>query len=276
MHLSPQSLLGSSHQLPIVPQSVLDLIATFNHSRIDIGHITRLIKSDPAMAAQVLRLANSAYFRRSRTLNSVGDAVLFLGVDALRMLVVGAAFAKYVNAPKHFDHAGFWRYSQHAAVTAQYFAERTDADPHHAFIGGLLHLMGEPALQLDNPHVARELSDLPIVHHARAYAERECLGFAYPEVGAELATQWNFPSKIVHAIRYSDQPFAARSFSRLTACVHLGSVFARGFEQGIAQELTIARLHPKLYRAMGMTVKTAAQMGHLPDLARGLNALLRE
>ena len=86
------SLLNRIHTVPSLPLVVQSLIATFNARDIDVSRIARLIKTDPMITAKVLRLVNSAYYVRSRSIASVNDAVIYLGLDALRMLVVGAGF----------------------------------------------------------------------------------------------------------------------------------------------------------------------------------------
>lgn len=84
-------LLRQPQSLPVVPDVAARLIATFNQEDVDIGQVAAEVERDPAMAARLLRQANSSFFRLVRPVHSVRDAVMVLGLSKTRSLVLVAA-----------------------------------------------------------------------------------------------------------------------------------------------------------------------------------------
>ena len=96
-----EQLFDQAHELPQIPKLVQELIEGFNNEDINIDEIAEKIAMDQVITAKVLRLANSARFGMPRQVSSVDDAVVLLGFNALRTLVVAsgvaAAFKKLDN-----------------------------------------------------------------------------------------------------------------------------------------------------------------------------------
>lgn len=275
MLATPANLMSRVHTLPTVPKVVQELIATFDQPQIDLVRIARLVNTDPVIAAKVLRLANSAYYRRSRTVTSVNDAIVFMGLDALRMLVVGAGFAASVKVPASLGRDLFWRYCLHTAVSARYFAGQCGEDAQAAFTAGLLHAIGEPLMVMAMEEELREVErQTRFFDRERAVCERAQVGFAYSDLGAELAESWRFPPGMVDAIRHAPEPLYAEEFSRPAACVYLGSHFAAGYERHDAVDISLMTLDVRVLDLLGLELSVAEKMPTVDKLASGLEELV--
>jgi len=269
------SLLSRIHTVPTMPKVVQGLIATFNAAEVDVPRIARLVNTDPMIAAKVLRLANSAYYRRSRSVATIADAVVFLGLDALRMLVIGAGFAGSVPVPQSLGRNLYWRFCLHTAVAAKFFAQQCGEDAETAFTAGLLHAIGEPVL------VAAMQSELEGIdaetrfyEHERAHREREVLGFSFSDLGGDLAESWCFPAAVVSAIRAAPAPLEQQDFSRLGACVYLGAHFAASHERNETAEHAASTLDSRVMELAGIDLAQAFQMPPVRRLAEGLEELV--
>ncbi|MDP3857836.1 MAG: HDOD domain-containing protein [Stagnimonas sp.] len=269
------SLLSRIHTLPTVPKVVQELIATFDQPEINLPRVARLVNTDPVIAAKVLRLANSAYYRRSRTVTNIDEAIVFMGLDALRMLVVGAGFAASVPVPSELGRALFWRYCLHTAVCARYFACQSKEDPQAAFTAGLLHAIGEPLMLMSMEGELRDVErQARFYDPERALCERSRVGFAYSDLGAELAESWRFPPAMVAAIREAPEPLAGKDFSRLAACINLGSHFAAGVERHQDMDTSLMTLDSRVLEAIGLDLGSAGRMPPPAKLAQGLEELV--
>lgn len=275
MLMTPAALLNHIHTVPTIPRVVQQLIETFDAPEVDIARVARLVNTDPMIAAKVLRLANSAYYRRARAVASIDDAVVFLGLDALRMLVVGAGFAGVVPVPAALGRTLFWRYCLHTAVGARFFAECAGEDAQAAFTAGLLHAIGEPLMMmaLEEPLKAIE-TEARFYDHERAACERECVGFSFSDLGAALADQWRFPPAIVEAIRIAPAPLESESFSRLGACVYLGAHFAAGFERHEHPDVSLSTLDLRVADGIGLAYGRIAGIPPMAKLAEGLEEMV--
>lgn len=275
MPITAASLLSRIHTVPTIPKVVQELIATFDAPQINVPRIARLVNTDPVLSAKVLRLANSAYYHRSRSVVSVNEAIVFMGLDALRMLVIGAGFAACVPVPQSLGRNLFWRYCLHTAVCAKFIAEQAGEAPQAAFTAGLLHAIGEPLMVTA---LASELADIErsarFYDHERAGYERSQVGFAFSDLGAALADSWHFPEHMVEAIRYAPEPLAATSFSRLAACVYVGSHFAGGIERREDNAMSLMTLDVRVLDELGVSLEATSQMPPVGIMAEGLKEMV--
>jgi len=269
------SLLSRIHRVPTIPKVVHELIATFDAPVVDMPRVVQLINTDPVIAAKVLRLANSAYYRRSRSVTNIGDAVIFMGLDALRMLVIGAGFAGAVPVPQSLGRALYWRYCLHTAVAAKFFARLAHEDAETAFTAGLLHAIGEPLLV---QAMEKELNAIDgrarFYDHDRAACERAAVGFAFSDLGGDLAESWCLPAAIVQAIRTAPEPLTGEDFSPLGACVYLGAHFAAAHERSEDVETAASTLDARVLDKIGIELSTAFDMPPVKKLAEGLEELV--
>lgn len=269
------SLLSRVHAVPTLPKVVQALIATFNAPEVDVRRIAKLVNTDPMIAAKVLRLANSAYYHRSRSIANINDAVVYLGLDALRMLVVGAGFAGAMPVPASLGRNLFWRYCLHTAVAAKFFAAHCAQDTETAFTAGLLHAIGEPLLAGSmQESLAPVDAQVRFYDHERACCEREALGFAFSDLGADLADSWCFPAAVIQAIRTAPEPLAPDDFSRLGGCVYLGAHFAAAHERGESVEQAASTLDSRVLEKLGIGLATAFEIPPVRQLAEGLEELV--
>lgn len=275
MSVTTASLLSRIHSVPTLPKVVQALIATFNAPEVDVSRIARLVNADPMIAAKVLRLANSAYYHRSRKVSNINDAVVYLGLDALRMLVVGAGFAGAVSVPASLGRSLFWRYCLHTAVAAKFFARHCGEETETAFTAGLLHAIGEPLLvdAMREPLLALD-AHTKFYDHERASCERAAVGFSFADLGADLADSWCFPAAVIAAIRSAPEPLEQADFSRLGACVYLGAHFAAASERDESVEQAAATLDSRVMERVGIDLHKAFEMPTVQKLAEGLEELV--
>jgi len=275
MSATTASLLSRIHSVPTVPKVVQELIATFEAPTVDVPKVVKLVNTDPVIAAKVLRLANSAYYRRSRSVANIGDAVIFLGLDALRMLVIGAGFAGAVQVPQSLGRALYWRYCLHTAVAAKFFAQQCREDAETAFTAGLLHAIGEPLLvQAMEAELRAVDGEARFYDHERARCERAAVGFAFSDLGGDLAESWCLPAAIVQAIRTAPEPLSQEDFSPLGACVYLGAHFAAAHERGEDVHTAASTLDVRVLDRVGIDLAKAFDMPPVLALAEGLEELV--
>lgn len=189
--------------LPPLPRALTDAARVVADAGSTTAACAEALGHDPALAAQLLRLANAAAHGRTGRVGSLHDAVLLLGRQKLGALLGAAAVVAQFDqaACPGFDLARFWRQSFACAVAAQALAAEVGADEGLAFTTGLLHDLGQLVLAVHMPAAAAQalawsrLHDLPL-HEA----EREVLGIDHAEVGALLAAHWHLPGAMVAAI----------------------------------------------------------------------------
>lgn len=144
-----RSLAGGVLELPSLPEVALKIRRALSEEDVSIGEIARLIGTDPALAAKMLRVANSAmFYRGSRPITNLKDAVSQLGQKMVRNVALSFAaqqvFIGYGHRLLHDAIGAVWRHSVHAAVVAHMLARvRTRLNADEAFLAGLLHEIGK-------------------------------------------------------------------------------------------------------------------------------------
>jgi diguanylate cyclase (GGDEF)-like protein len=220
----PLNELMESASLPTIPAVAVQIIALVQREDLDIDVLAETIMRDPALAARVLKTANSGFYGRPRSVTRVRDAVMVLGLRSVKTLALGFSLVGNMrkNERKGFDHTEIWQRSLLAAAAARTIAAKagyTCAD--EAFLGGLLHLIGVVAMEqvLGQPFHAVSEAVRGDLTRQRAL-ERERFGFDHAEAGAALAEKWNLPEALVMAIRMFPKPDNAdNDYRDIVRCV---------------------------------------------------------
>jgi len=229
-----ESLVRSTDQLLAMPRVVgeaLRLLDDFNSAQADIA---ACLERDPALAAQLLRLANSPAFATSRAVDSLGRALNLLGREPVRRLIIAGAVGRAsARLPKQnlLPLEAFWRHSAYCAVIARLLAEQ-----HHreladtAFLGGLLHDLGLLVLFSQQPEAEQRAFLASLGAPGTISPEdAECaeLGFDHAELGGALAEHWGLPEVLCAMLRFHHALLAAPArWHHAVALVHLANTGA--------------------------------------------------
>lgn len=238
------AVLAKLHQLPAIPIVVQEIINSFNDPDLDAKALGHKIAQDQGLTAKVLRVVNSAFYGLPKKIGSMQDAVVVMGFNNIRSLVLSAAFVKAfpVSGESRFDHQAHWKRSFKVAAYAKALAKCLKHDQDMAFIAGMFHDIGQ--LMLDT--CMQEQFASVLEQHEQSGGdlldiERSILGVDHALVGAEVAKHWNFPQEIEHAIRYWRIP-DKDPFEPVTGIVHIAVLI----ESGLTDDALINQLPQSL------------------------------
>ncbi len=225
--------IGELPASPAIVAKVMGLTADLNASVEDLGEV---LASDSALTAKVLRLSNSSFYGRSRSVSSLKEAILILGFYTLRSMVIASSTHSLYSRK---DNAQFgqklWDHSLACGMASRLVARRI----HHPkieeiFIAGLLHDIGKMILgqKLTTVYdkVVKEVEDT-----GRAFMEVEQarLGFSHVEVGATVLQKWNFPTELVVGVQTHHETTAEIE----DAVASIG--FVVGFSNKLAKQIAV-------------------------------------
>src|SRR5580698_5656389 len=128
--------------LPAIAMQVLDLT---QRSEVDIPEIARIISKDPALSGKILRTVNSSFYGRSQTVSTISHALVILGLQSVKTLVLGFSLVTNLTRSKSkgFNHLRYWRRSIYAATAARTFAGRLQiVQQEECFLAALLADIG--------------------------------------------------------------------------------------------------------------------------------------
>ncbi len=202
-------LISNAQNMPNIPKIVQELIESFGDDNVNSSQIASKVSKDQAMTAKVLRMANSAKYGGHRQVGSVNDAIVLLGFNSLRTLVLASGLTGAFQTPDGFNIKKFWKNSFSVASLSKWLAKYTPGiDPEVAFTCGMLHDIGGLLTFILANEEAQEIDRVVAKGADRLEMEASRLGFTYPEAGAELTHRWKFPEMIVDGIRHQLAPQA--------------------------------------------------------------------
>lgn len=246
------NILARLHQLPAIPAVVQEIIASFRNANLDIPTLARKIAQDQALSAKALRVANSSFYGLPRKVGSIQDAVMVVGFNSMRSVVLSAGFMHaFPHTPGNsFDRQAYWKRSFRVAGYAKALAQCLRQDQQMAFTAGMFCDIGELVLDVCIPkQFAAILERQKASGLDLAEIEQAELGCDHAEIGAEVARRWNFPPEIEHAIRYWHMP-EHEPFEPVTGIVHVAALLESGLSgdalmshlpEGLRDRLKISR-----------------------------------
>lgn len=227
--LSLDQLLLMVKDMPVLPESIHQILRLTEDPDSTVQDIEREILKDQSLASKVLRLANSAYYGYPRKIGTISEATILLGFQAIRSLTLASSVNKLLiqELPGYgLKKYELWRQSQSCAIVSRMIARKIKfKKPELAYVAGLLHDIGKVIL---NHYVAKRYQEImeKVKNENKSFleAEREILGFDHSQVGAKLAEKWNFPPELVEAIAYHHAPENASILPVLVSIVHIADV----------------------------------------------------
>lgn len=200
--------------LPVLTPLASKILKMCEDEKINASDLAQLISQDPGMVAQILFMANSAYYGGLRhKVTSVVQAVNLLGFSTIANLALSLCFYRLIKDLRHtnrsgMDHVGYWRRSIFASAAGQALAHHLSLpDPDLVFLGALLQDIGILALNEVVPEEVGELyGKAGDSHTALPQRELEQLGVDHSQVGAWLAQHWELPEEFQLAILYHHTP----------------------------------------------------------------------
>ncbi len=210
---------------------LLDLTMVESHT---VDDIVKVVASDPMLAGQLLKIANSATYARRTAVDSIATAVSYLGDKLVVGIALGASCACiYESELKGYESSegDLWLHSLRTAIASKEFAKFTSkkVDPNVAYTAGLLHDIGKAVL---SAYLAEKLDEVREVFASSEpkdflEVEKKLVGVDHCEIGAILAKHWNLPDTIKSVVRYHHHPHEAPAeYKPLCFTIHLADTVA--------------------------------------------------
>lgn len=207
---SVDELIGQVQDLPSLPNVVMAVYQMADDPAVNAQKMSAIITRDQSFVARLLRMANSAYYGLARQVGTVEEAVIVLGVQAVKNLALLAGtypvLQKSVNGYSQNPN-GLWIHSLAAALAAQTGGRMLDMPvKNEAFTAGLLHDIGKLVISTHFAGWMGDLQEMVLDKGASAHqAEQKLFGFTHEAVGAAVVERWNLPDRIVQMIRFHHQ-----------------------------------------------------------------------
>ncbi len=227
MHAKMNKMFEQIHNVPRIPEVVRTLITQFNDPKIDFDAIAKNVEKEQIISLKVLRLVNSAHFGLSKKIGSIQDAVLMLGMNQLRTLVVASGLVGAMPKIEHINIKQFWGDSFRTASYAKWLAAESQNAPDLAFTAGLINGLGTILIHMGAPEEADDIEKHVKSGHVRSEIEISRLGFTSEAVCAELCRRWHFSEDLINAVGECGAPLATDPPSQTACAVHVARFISK-------------------------------------------------
>lgn len=231
MPVKLEHILKRIQGLPPLPTSAMRVIALTKNPATSARELENVIAQDPALAAGMLRQANSAYYGYARRISSLQEAIVVLGFRATQGLAMASAVAPILKIKLvgyEIDQDGLWKHSMITAMAAKGLCKKQNL-PYGdvAFTAGLLHDIGKLVISIYVQEVgAYLLEKVTAANLSYVELEEKIIGFNHATVGGFLAKSWNLPEDLVQSISWHHAPSSAQYHSELTSVIHVANGIA--------------------------------------------------
>lgn len=224
--------LRQQKALPTLPGIVSKLTQMVADPKVSADRIGQIIAKDHILAAKILKLVNSAFYGFPGRISTVSNAVILLGFNVIRSLILSASIFETMEK----SLVGLWEHSLGCAALSNVIARRIGLnDPEEVSTAGLLHDIGKVVIRENLGEDISMVDEILLQKPMSLYAaEREILKTDHAEVGKRLGRRWNLPDMLTEPIAYHHEPKKSKIHYRVSAVVHVADVLirARGFGFG--------------------------------------------
>jgi putative nucleotidyltransferase with HDIG domain len=243
-----KKIIKEIEKLEPIPQVAHKVMRIVQDTKSSMSQLSDVILHDPSLTANLLKVCNSAYFGLPNKIDSVRQAVVYLGtgqVVELVLMIGGAANLKKGQSGYDLKEGELWRYSVTSALIARELAERRGVtDNHLLFTGALIKDIGKVVL---NQHVAdsSERINALVLEHGLSFreAEKEVIGIDHAELGGLVAERWNFSADLVDIITNHHLPKESSSRYFETCLVFLADTICMMMGIGVGSDGLAYRFH---------------------------------
>jgi putative nucleotidyltransferase with HDIG domain len=250
-------------ELPAAPAVITAAMRLTSNLESSTSQVARVLSSDQSLAAKALRIANSPYYGRVKEVNTLHEAIIILGFDALRSIIIaGSAHNLYGHGVAGDLQAKLWRHSLSTAIAARQIAEHLNhPGKEEIFIAGLLHDIGKLVLMQRLPEWYRRIVK-DVEENTRSFREVEMRVFHFDhcDVASLLLAEWLFPVPLIRSIARHHRPpsFRLGGLVPIAQVINLANYMAKIIHVGFNDEKIEPLGQLESARAMGLTDDTLA------------------
>ena len=252
-------IMARVKSFPGMPATSAKLLKMLKDPDSSAAEIEDVLKYDPGLTANILKLTNSAYFGIPTKVSSVRQAIVLLGWKRMLQLVMTMCMSTAMKKPVpgyDLPHGELWRHSVAASIAAELVVKALKIPGvDEVFTAALLHDVGKLVL---GDFVRNDLQNIEAMASkgiAFEVAEFIVLGTDHANVGARILEKWAFPDNLINAVGWHHDPEKCEKQCTLSDIVHIANVL--GLKSGYGNSRKRHEAEP--------TNEVAERLGFKPD-----------
>jgi putative nucleotidyltransferase with HDIG domain len=236
-----EEIVNIANHLPPFPKVAVQVMKMLENPNVLPKDLAEVIQYDSAITTNLLKTCNAAYFGLSRKVSSLDEALVLVGQDVLKDIILASSSARFYKGKAgdgyQLEQGELWKHSVAVAILAKSISRHfKGVDPGTAFTAGLLHDIGKRFLSSFVASDFKRIMDRTYIDGISFIdAEQEILGMNHAELGGLILEKWEFPEEMVTAVKLHHDPQAI-SMGPLTALVALANTLVISIGIGVGAD----------------------------------------
>lgn len=215
--------------IPMIPEHIRELEKRLRNPEVNFTEIEKIILTDPALSADIIRIANSPYYMTLNPVKTVLDAIKIIGIRGISSIISVSTSYKLLEEKAAKEKViAIFNHSEETAFFAKQLASilNLEIDQDEVYIASLLHDIGKIVIEGLNPDLYEKIQQLFVEKNIPIEIIEDIAGgLNHAMVGYLLAEKWKFPSIIGEVIRCHHKPRDAQSNPKIVFLVYLANLF---------------------------------------------------
>lgn len=227
-----EEILKDPTKLPPMSKVVIRVMELLRDPAVSINELAAEISKDPAITASIIKISNSAYYRASKPIRSIQEALMTLGTHAVKEIILLTASKTVL----HKDLKGYaleaeevWSHSLVVGeLSAKIITHKKISLPKDlVFTAGLLHDIGKIILAQFFQYKLLDIrNELKNMNTTFTELEKKHFGYDHQEIGTIVLKAWNFPEELIEVVGNHHNPSSSNQFPLLVSVVHIANTIA--------------------------------------------------
>lgn len=229
---------------------VKKLLEAFDNPELSLSDIAAFVSNDPVLTARLLKAVNSPFFGFVGKVTSITQALLFLGLNTAKGLLLGVEVFRHTRGLEEL-----WLHSVGTAIVARVTGQKAGLkETEELFVAGLLHDIGKVFLNIKFPHDYQRALTLADTRGTLIIdTEKEIFDTTHTEVAGWVLERWHLSPRLIEPIRYHHEPSLAKKQSAETAVVHVSDVISRAGGFGSGGDALVPRIDESAWARLNLS-----------------------
>jgi len=244
--------------MPTLPHLMMKFSAMAENPETSMTKFGDEVQKDQILTTKLLRLVNSAFYGFPGRIGTVTQAIVLLGLDALKGLIITSSVFDSLT-PEAYP---LWRHSMLVSLACRQIASMLEyPDIEEIAVAGLLHDIGKVIFFLETPEKYRKVIKYAVKNDMPMFmAEKELIGFNHTDIGRWVCDKWTLPSKLSIPITYHHEPELALEFKERVFIVSAANTIIKGMGVCAEGDVIIDEIGELIQGELNLTPK------HINDL----------
>ena len=233
--------------MPSLSTTAAKVMQVCNTTMPSPNDLNRVISLDPVLTGKVLQLINSAYYARRNKVTSLTRAIIILGINTIKNIVLSSAIVKCINSSPEetgLDMDAFWNHSIQVGVSAKLIAKEMGipaTEQELFFLAGLMHDLGKiPLSHQFSENYSRAMNISKLKHLDICIIENKLLGFTHCAAGKMIAEKWQLGDAILDGLAFHHNTRIKKQSnkSQVGAIIEMADIYSNCFAAEVLAEET--------------------------------------